>query len=400
MGETCENRGWWTKFSESRLVQLEQHILSVVRSKFRTWFVPIGPTVGQDDKIWTILLNEDAKKTPLVMLHGFAAALGFWCKNFDEIAQDRPVYAIDLLGFGRSSRPNFAKNHETSEQQWVNALEEWRKEVKLDKFILLGHSFGGYLATSYAINHPDRVKHLILADPWGFGEKPNDLKPKMWIRVLLVVLYPLTCLNPLATVRAAGPFGPALIKKLRGDIAARYEDSFEDTNVITDYIYQCNSQHPSGESAFHSYLNGFAWSKSPLINRSDKIDKNLPITVLYGEHSWVDKKPGSLLQEMRQSTSYVNVDIIPSSGHHLYSDQPEIFNKYVVETCRIADENRDTKEMMSETVKLLKEKFDHDKIKGLIHEKNAQKSYAERNAFKVSDDKEEENGKNLREKDS
>ncbi|ERL93746.1 hypothetical protein D910_11032 [Dendroctonus ponderosae] len=128
----------------------------LIKSKFRTWFVSIGSTVGKDDKIWTIALNEESDNTPIVMLHGFAAGIGFWCKNFDEIARDRSVYAIDLLGFGRSSRPVFSKNHETCEQQWVSTIEEWRKKVNLEKFILLGHSFGGYLATSYAISYPER----------------------------------------------------------------------------------------------------------------------------------------------------------------------------------------------------------------------------------------------------
>lgn len=72
--------------------------VAVIKSKFRTWFVSIGSIVGKDDKIWTIALNEKSENTPIVMLHGFAAGIGFWCKNFDEIAKDRPLYAIDLLG--------------------------------------------------------------------------------------------------------------------------------------------------------------------------------------------------------------------------------------------------------------------------------------------------------------
>ena len=56
-----------------------------------------------------------------------------------------------------------------------------------------------------------RVKHLILADPWGFPEKPDEHSPKykysLFIRAAAYILQPF---NPLSTVRAAGPLGKAL----------------------------------------------------------------------------------------------------------------------------------------------------------------------------------------------
>ena len=79
---------------------------------------------------------------------------------------------------------------------------------QLDKFILLGHSFGGYLASAYAIRYPNRLHHLVLADPWGFPEKPPDLdrngQVPIWIKMVAAVMQPF---NPLAGLRAAGPWG-------------------------------------------------------------------------------------------------------------------------------------------------------------------------------------------------
>lgn len=71
---------------------------------------------------------------------------------------------------------------------------------------------GGFLATSYALSYPDRVKHLILADPWGFVEKPVESQIKhipLWARVIAYTLSPF---NPLAAVRAAGPWGILIVK--------------------------------------------------------------------------------------------------------------------------------------------------------------------------------------------
>jgi len=136
---------------------LTVHIILVVKAPYRTRYINLGPVVDQEDKIWTLEVNHEKRETPIVLLHGFASGIGLWCMNVDKISNDRrPVYAMDLLGFGRSSRPNFSTDPEQVEQQYVNSIEKWRSEIKLEKFILLGHSFGGYLATAYSIQHPER----------------------------------------------------------------------------------------------------------------------------------------------------------------------------------------------------------------------------------------------------
>lgn len=80
--------------------------------------------------------------------------------------------------------------------------------MQLEKFVLLGHSMGGFLAASYTMQHPERVKHLILADPWGFPERPSEVAIKanvpLWVKAIAFVVQPL---NPLWAVRVAGPFG-------------------------------------------------------------------------------------------------------------------------------------------------------------------------------------------------
>lgn len=83
--------------------------------------------------------------------------------NFDTLAKNHPVYAIDLLGFGKSSRPKFSKDAKEIIMQYVNSIEKWRESMRIEKMILLGHSFGGYLSTAYSIKFPGRIEHLVLA---------------------------------------------------------------------------------------------------------------------------------------------------------------------------------------------------------------------------------------------
>jgi abhydrolase domain-containing protein 5 len=89
----------------------------------------------------------------------------------NEYVLKKIIFLIEwlyFLGFGRSSRPVFSTDALDAEREFVQSIEEWRREMQLEKFVLLGHSMGGFLATSYAIRYPNRVSHVILADPWGF----------------------------------------------------------------------------------------------------------------------------------------------------------------------------------------------------------------------------------------
>lgn len=327
----------WNKYSEIMLRTVEKKILQFVKTAYRGWFVDIGPVVGPADKIWTISLNTDSTNTPLVLLHGLGAGVALWCLNFDALAANRPVYAMDILGFGRSSRPSFSGDALEAEQQMVQSIEEWRKEMKLDKVVLLGHSLGGFLAAAYSISHPQHVQHLILADPWGFPERPKNYKANvpLWVKAIAYTIQPL---NPLWAIRAAGPFGEWVISKTRPDITKKFEPLLQDGTLISQYIYQCNAQTPSGESVFHAMMSGFGWAKHPMVNRIDKLDKDVPITLIYGSRSWVDNSAGEIIKEKRMM-SYVNQEAITGAGHHVYADKADKFNELVEAACKYADAN-------------------------------------------------------------
>ena len=124
----------------------------------------------------------------LVMLHGYGAGLGFFYKNFESLSQvpGWKIYALDLLGMGRSSRPPFrvhAKDRQKSiteaEDWFIDALEEWRVKRNIDRFTLLGHSLGGYMAVAYALKYPGHLNKLILASPVGIPEDPYAVNAEL-----------------------------------------------------------------------------------------------------------------------------------------------------------------------------------------------------------------------------
>lgn len=94
-----------------------------------------------------------------------------------------------------------------------------------------------------------RVKHLILADPWGFPEKPENVAERyhlpFWVRAIGVAVQPL---NPLWALRFFGPFGQRIVEKARPDLVKKFSPVvIESETVIPQYIYQCNSQTPRFE---------------------------------------------------------------------------------------------------------------------------------------------------------
>ncbi|CAG0888529.1 unnamed protein product [Cyprideis torosa] len=355
-----EDESWfswlrWNRTSLRIIRSLEERIFSYVRTSHKSFFVTLGTVVGvTDNKIWTIALNEDSEKVPLVLVHGFASGSALWCLNLETLAKDRPVYSFDVLGFGRSSRPIFSNDTESVEKEFVESIEAWRRGLGLDKMILLGHSFGGYLATSYAIKYGSRVQHLILADPWGFPEKTADDSERfsrlpLAVRALFKVA---TYVNPLplSSLRVAGPFGPKLIERYRQDIIERYSDFVgHDTRLITDYIYHCNARYPSGEMAFKHLVSGIGWARRPMLERMLKeFPDNIPVTFIYGGNSWISYKAGQQLKDRRPQNTLLH--IIEGAGHHVYAHDPQRFSEMVLEACEKSEANRPSRESSPEKV--------------------------------------------------
>ena len=133
--------------------------------------------------------DSPASPVPLVMLHGLGGSVVAFHLNYEKLSECRDVYGIDLPGFGLSSReanlPSCAmcSSEEITkklviecEDRVVELIEKWREEKRVNEMILLGHSFGGYIAAVYAMKHRERVRHLVLVDPWGMMTKEETAK--------------------------------------------------------------------------------------------------------------------------------------------------------------------------------------------------------------------------------
>ncbi|XP_039353228.1 (Lyso)-N-acylphosphatidylethanolamine lipase isoform X2 [Mauremys reevesii] len=329
--------GWlpaWRPTSMSHLKNVEARILQCLQSRFVGRYV----TLPGRARVWTVSLcpEQGEGRTPLVLVHGFGGGVGLWVLNLDRLGARRPLHAFDLLGFGRSSRPPFPPDAQGAEAEFVRSIEDWRREMGIGTMILLGHSLGGFLAASYSLTYPERVKHLILVDPWGFPVRPTDPSqirpPPTWVKAMAAVLGRS---NPLAVLRVAGPWGPGLVQRFRPDFKQKFAEFFED-DTISEYIYHCNAQAPSGETAFKAMTQALGWARHPMLERIHLLPRELPITLIYGAESWIDTSTGRQVRELRPH-SYVRHLAIAGASHHVYADQPAAFNAAVQEICDSVD---------------------------------------------------------------
>ena len=97
------------------------------------------------------------------MLHGFGGSSDGFSDIYPELARDH-IIAVDILGFGRSSKPI---DFEYSFPAQVNLYYKLMKSSDTHQFAVLGHSMGGEMSLNLAYLYPDAVTHLILADSTG-----------------------------------------------------------------------------------------------------------------------------------------------------------------------------------------------------------------------------------------
>ncbi|PHH65899.1 hypothetical protein CDD81_1268 [Ophiocordyceps australis] len=439
---------WWTSvtpsIAEYNVLSLIPHVREATKTTTgsdvsspntdphgpRLWRRSLVPLSGKNRALNEVCIEHDgASSNPpdetLVMIHGYGAGLGFFYKNFEPISRIRGLrlYALDMLGMGNSSRPCFKihakeKNKQVIEaEDWfIDALEEWRKERKLERFTLLGHSLGGYLAVSYAIKYPGRLNKLILASPVGIPEDPYAVNasmpdptdsslaqeftqdqqsvienssipsstskkalitrtkdgnaPKRPLPGWLVWLWDAN-VSPFSLVRLTGPLGPRLVS---GWSSRRFNHlPTQEAQALHNYSFSIFKQRGSGEYALAYILAPGAYARRPIINRIHEVGRQslalpdgsrvketgIPIVFMYGENDWMDVAGGLAAKQriketseraLRQATSpqeqeaekgSAKVIIIPRSGHHLYLDNPDEFNRVLRE--EIEDTMQDLK---------------------------------------------------------
>jgi len=108
--------------------------------------------------------------TPMVLIHGFGADLAGWMFNQADLAESRPVHAIDLPGHGGSAK----QVSDGSVAGLAAAVAAYMDAAGIGAAHLVGHSLGGAIAINIAANAPERVTALTLIAPAGLGTEVSQ----------------------------------------------------------------------------------------------------------------------------------------------------------------------------------------------------------------------------------
>lgn len=128
----------------------------------------------------TSVVDEGAGPAVL-LLHGSGpgvSALANWRLTIpDLVAAGHRVVAPDLIGFGRTVPP---EDHVYSMASWVDHAVALLDELGLDQVDLVGNSFGGALSLRLAIEHPERVRRLVLMGSVGVPFEITEGLDRVW----------------------------------------------------------------------------------------------------------------------------------------------------------------------------------------------------------------------------
>ncbi len=122
-------------------------------------FVKVGP--------YRVQYFVGGNGPPLLLIHGLGSRSEDWTPEMPDYAKSYRVYAIDLLGCGRTDHPDIAYTI----QQQTDLIEGFRQALHLPKMDVIGWSMGGWIALDYAIEHPENVNRLVVMDSAGLSFK-------------------------------------------------------------------------------------------------------------------------------------------------------------------------------------------------------------------------------------
>lgn len=212
--------------------------------------------------------SSQAGRPPLLLVHGFGASTDHWRKNIAELQNDFEVWAIDLLGFGRSAKLDL----QYSGDLWRDQLHDFITEIVGQPVVIAGNSLGGYASLCVAAQRPESAAGLILLNSAGpFTDSQTSQQPNpLQTLIRSILLQPWASYILFQYVRQR-----SLIRKT-------LEKVYLDRSAVTDQLVEDIYRPSCDKGAAKVFASVF---KTP---EGEKIDvllqqMNCPLLMIWGE---------------------------------------------------------------------------------------------------------------------
>jgi pimeloyl-ACP methyl ester carboxylesterase len=170
--ETSQERRVMSQTSPFKSPQGEVMFLAAYDAVLKRWPVPYEELdIPTRFGMTHVIVSGPNDAPPLVLLHGYMATSVMWAPNIADFSRDYRIYAIDVMGQPSKSRPDEPVRGEADYVTWLTATLDG---LNLSRVSLLGMSFGGWVALTYAVAAPERIRNLVLLSPGGFLSMANQ----------------------------------------------------------------------------------------------------------------------------------------------------------------------------------------------------------------------------------
>jgi pimeloyl-ACP methyl ester carboxylesterase len=252
----------------------------------------------------------DDANPPLVFIHGYGAMWQHWNRNIPIFEKDYKVYALDLLGFGESEKPNTQYGLDL----WAKEIWAFMRFKKLEKVRLVGHSMGGAASLWFANEHPECLQALILVDSSGiFPDEVSTFERALY--------------------RAVGSplIGEAMFMLFANEFGARQSlmPTYLDSSQVTNELVMQFAKPLRSEGAIHAYL-------APSRNPERFLFEQFPRPCRYNGSAllvWGEKDlafpPEKVVPKFREIVPQAEVAILPNTRHCPQHEVADTFNHTV-----------------------------------------------------------------------
>ncbi|KAA0040105.1 pheophytinase [Cucumis melo var. makuwa] len=255
----------------------------------------------------------------LILIHGFGANSDHWRKNIPVLAQSHRVYAIDLIGYGYSDKPNpelVGEGFYTFET-WASQLNDFCVDVVQDDAFFICNSIGGVVGLQAAIMKPQICNGIVLLN---ISLRMLHIKKQPWYGKPFIRSF-----QNLLRNTALGKYffrAVATPESVKNILCQCYHD----TSQVTDELVQIILNPGLQPGAADIFLEFICYSGGPL---PEELLPRVKCPVLI---AWGDKDPWEPIELGRNYGSFESVEefvVLPNVGHCPQDEAPHLVNPLV-----------------------------------------------------------------------